>query len=460
MKMKPGKNQVTWAVTAFVLCVALMLTYYVIFNSKNVVAFFSHILDSLSGIIIGIVFAYILIPLMEGIEKRVLMPIYRKRGINVSFSEDADPKKRSQMRKISLAATMIIALALIYSLFSIILPQLISSIREITYMLPVYIKKLDDYSNLFLANNPSLQSFIDSQLDNYYATLSSYLTKKLLPLLPSNANAIFKVASRSVVSVIKVMFDLVVGVIVSIYVLNSKERFTTRGKKMVYAVLKEDYANEVISGFRFVNYTFEGFIGGKLLDSLIIGIICYIGCKIMAIPYPVLISVIVGVTNIIPFFGPYIGGIMGGLILVLINPIKALVFVIFVIVLQQFDGNILGPTILGNSTGLSSFWVIFSITLFGGLWGVVGWLVGVPIFAVFYALVSRITNVLLIKRGLSTQTGKYEDLAYIEQGEYKLLSDKSNTKHNVRRNNSAFKKMFKIKGNTAKNNTDNTEKKE
>ena len=460
MKMKPGKNQVTWALTAFVLCVALMLTYYVIFNSKNVVAFFSHIFDSLSGIIIGIVFAYILIPLMEGIEKKVLMPIYRKIGINVSFSEDADPKKRSQMRKISLAATMIIALALIYSLFSIILQQLISCIREITYMLPVYIKKLDDYSNLFLANNPSLQSFIDSQLDNYYATLSSYLTKKLLPLLPSNANAIFKVASRSVVSVIKVMFDLVVGVIVSIYVLNSKERFTTRGKKMVYAVLKEDYANEVISGFRFVNYTFEGFIGGKLLDSLIIGIICYIGCKIMAIPYPVLISVIVGVTNIIPFFGPYIGGIMGGLILVLINPIKALVFIIFVVVLQQFDGNILGPTILGNSTGLSSFWVIFSITLFGGLWGIVGWLVGVPIFAVFYALVSRITNVLLIKRGLSTQTGKYEDLAYIEQGEYKLLSDKSNTKHNVRRNNSAFKKMFKIKGNTAKNKTDNTEKKE
>jgi predicted PurR-regulated permease PerM len=195
-----------------------------------------------------------------------------------------------------------------------------------------------------------------------------------------------------------------------------------------------------------VNYTFEGFIGGKLMDSLIIGIICYIGCKIMKIPYPVLISVIVGVTNIIPFFGPYIGGFMGGMILVLINPIKALVFLIFVIVLQQFDGNILGPTILGNSTGLSSFWVIFSITLFGGLWGVLGWLVGVPIFAVFYALVSRITNVLLLRRGLSTQTGKYEDLAYIEGGEYKLLSDKSNTKHNARKNSSTLKKMFKIGG--------------
>ncbi|MBE5831604.1 MAG: AI-2E family transporter [Butyrivibrio sp.] len=460
MKMKPGKNQVTWAVTAFVLCVALMLTYYVIFNGNNVIAFFSGIVDSLSGIIIGIVFAYILIPLMEGIEKRILIPIYKKSGIDVSFSEDADPKKRSQMRKISLTATMFIALALIYSLFSIILPQLVSSVREITYMLPVYVKKLDDYSNRFLANNPSLQQFIDSQLDNYYATLSSYLTKKLLPLLPSNANAIFKVASRSVVSVIKVLFDLVVGFIVSIYVLNSKERFTTKGKKIVYAILKEDYANEVVSGFRFVNYTFEGFIGGKLLDSLVIGIICYIGCMILKIPYPVLISVIVGVTNIIPFFGPYIGGIMGGLILVLISPVKALVFIIFVIVLQQFDGNILGPTILGNSTGLSSFWVIFSITLFGGLWGIVGWLVGVPIFAVFYALVSRITNILLARRGLSTNTVSYEDLAYIEQGEYKLLSDKSNTKHNVRRNTSAFGKMFRFKRNTEKKKAENTEKKE
>ena len=444
MKMKPEKNQVTWAVTAFFLCVALMLAYYVIFNGKTILASLSKISDSLSGVIMGIVFAYILIPLMTGIEKRILAPIYRKRGYDVSISAEADHKKRSQMRRISLVITMAIAVILIYSLFSIILPQLISSIREITVMLPVYIRKLDDYSNLFLANNPSLQQFIDSQLDSYYETLSSYVTKKLLPLLPSNANAIFKVASRSVVSIIKVMIDLIVGFIVAIYVLNSKERFLTRGKKMVYAVFKEDYANEVISGFRFVDYTFEGFIGGKLLDSFIIGIICYVGCIILSIPYPVLIAVIVGVTNIIPFFGPYIGGIMGGLILVLINPIKALVFLIFVVVLQQIDGNILGPTILGNSTGLSSFWVIFSIALFGGLWGVVGWLVGVPIFAVFYALVSRITNVLLIKKGLSTETDKYEDLAYIEEGEYKLLSDESNTKHNVRRDNSTLKKMFKI----------------
>lgn len=445
MKMKPEKNQVTWAVTAFFLCVALMLAYYVIFDGKTIVDALSKLVDSLSGIIIGVVFAYILIPLMEGIEKKILTPIYKKKGIDVSISAEADQKKRKQMRKISITLTMLFAIVVIYSLFSIILPQLISSIREIVNSLPVYIKQLDDYSNLFLANNPDLQQIIDSQLDSYYETLSVYITKKLLPLLPSNANTIFKVASKSVVSIIQVLFDFIVGFIVAIYVLDSKERFTTKGKKIAYAVFKEDWANEIISGFRFVNYTFEGFIGGKLLDSLIIGVICYIGCKIMDIPYPVLISVIVGVTNIIPFFGPYIGGCVGGLILVLINPIKALVFIIFVIILQQFDGNILGPTILGNSTGLSSFWVIFSITLFGGLWGIVGWLVGVPIFAVFYALVSRAVNVLLIKKGLSTNTEKYMDLAYIESGEYKLLTDEANTKHNARKTTSMFKKLFKKK---------------
>ena len=429
--MKPEKNQVTWAITVFVLCVCLMLAYYVIFDGRKLLTNFSNVVDSLSGIIIGIVLAYILIPLMEGIEHRILIPIYKKRGIDVSLSPSGDKKKRSQMRKISLFTTMVIFTVLAYSLFRVIIPQLVSSIREIASNLPTYIRNIDEYSNLFLANNPELQQIIDSQLDSYYATLSSYVTKKLLPLLPSNANTIFKFASQSIFSVIGVLFDLIVGFIVAMYVLNSKESFTTKGKKMLFAIFKEQTANELISGFRYVNYTFQGFIGGKLLDSLIIGLICYIGCKIMAIPYPVLISVIVGVTNIIPFFGPYIGGGIGGLILVLIDPVKALVFLIFVIILQQFDGNILGPTILGNSTGLSSFWVIFSITLFGGLWGVVGWLIGVPIFAVFYALVSRITNILLAKKNLSTDTTAYEDLAYIENGEFKSLSDKANTKHNA-----------------------------
>ena len=300
-----------------------------------------------------------------------------------------------------------------------------------------------------MENNPELQRIIDSQLDEYYATLSVFLSRKLLPLLP-NVNTIVKVASRSFMSVVGVFIDLLVGFIVAIYVLISKERFATMGKKISYAFLKEEYANELIGGFRFVNNTFAGFVGGKLIDSIIIGIVCYFGCVILGINYPVLISVIVGVTNIIPFFGPYIGGAAGALLLVLIDPIKALIFLIFVIVLQQFDGNILGPLILGSSTGLSSFWVIFAITLFGGLWGIVGLFIGVPVFAVIYALVSRITNTFLAKRQLSTETEDYYDLAYIEDGEYKSLSDKDNNKFNAGKEPDTFERIFKMKKKDAK----------
>lgn len=441
MKMKPEKNQITWGITLFLVVVASMLAYYVIFDSKTIFGFLEQIIDSVSGIIIGVIIAYILIPMLDNIEGRILAPIYKKRGYDISFAENANWKKRRQMRGIAVLCTMVIFILIVFLLIKIIIPQLISSIREIINNLPMYIKNIDDYSNLLLENNPDLNEFIDSQLTSYYATLSSFVTQNIKPFLPE-VGTIVKVASRSVFSVIGVIFDFVVGLIVAVYVLNSKERFTTRGKKMAYAFFKEDFANELVGGFRFVHNTFESFIGGKLIDSIIIGVICYFGCLILGINYPVLISVIVGVTNIIPFFGPYIGGIAGALLLVLINPIKALIFLIFVILLQQFDGNILGPRILGGSTGLSSFWVIFAITFFGGLWGIVGWLIGVPVFAVFYALVSRITNHYLRQKGLSEFTGDYYDLAYIEDNEYKHLSDKSNDKYNAVRKTSTFKKIF------------------
>lgn len=454
MSMKPEKNQIGWGITLFCVAVAVMLAYYVIFDGKDLLRSLGNIIDSLSGVIIGIIIAYLLIPIQDSIEKNILKPIYKKKGYDISLSVNADHKKRKQMRAIAVVATMAFFVLIIYMLIIIIVPQLISSIREIINNLPIYIRNIDDYSNSLLVNNPDLQELIDSQLTDYYETLSEFVTKHIKPYIPE-VTTIVKVASQSVISGVKVVIDLIVGLIVAIYVLNSKERFTTRGKKLVYAFFREDMANELVGGFRFVNNTFKDFIGGKIIDSLIIGVICYIGCKMLAINYPVLISVIVGVTNIIPFFGPYIGGIAGALLLVLIDPIKALVFLIFVIILQQFDGNILGPRILGGSTGLSSFWVIFAITFFGGIWGVVGWLIGVPIFAVFYALVSRITNHYLRKRNLSTRTADYYDLAYIEDNQFMLLSDKTNRKFHARRDTSTIKRIFSKNDSDSKRSTDN-----
>lgn len=442
MKIRPGKNQITWGITIFVVAVALMLVYYLMFHWSSALATMNSIINAVSGILIGVALAYILIPVLDAVERRILKPIYTWRGYDVSFSQSANWKKRKQMRAIAVAATMLIFLGMLYSLFSNILPQLISSIKEISYNLPIYIRNLDDYANHLLENNPDLQQLSNVFIKGYYATLSDYAFQQLLPALPDE-NTLPRLISKSFMSFLNVFFDVLVGFIVAIYILNSKERFTTRGKKITYSLFREDVANELVGGFRFVNKTFKNFIGGKILDSIIIGVLCYIGCLILKINYPVLISVVVGVTNVIPYFGPYIGGIAGALLLVMIDPMKALAFLIFVICLQQFDGNILGPRILGGSTGLSSFWVIFAITFFGGLWGIVGLLLGVPVFAVIYAFFSRVTNRLLIKKNLSALTGDYYDLAYIENHEYKLLSDPTSTKYNAGKKESSFKNLFK-----------------
>jgi predicted PurR-regulated permease PerM len=441
MKMKPEKNQVTWAITIFFLSIAIMLAYYVIFNGISVVKTVSKVVDSLSGIIIGVIIAFVLIPLTDGIERKIVIPIYHLRGYDISRSTNANSKKRKQARKISVMITMIIFLFVIYSLFRIIIPELIDSIKQIVRKFPEYEKQINEESQLlFESNSIEVQNFINSQLDRSYVSLSEFLQEKLMPLVPS-VESFFKMASQGVFSIIKVLFDLVVGLIVAIYVLNSKEVFSTRGKKLAYALFREEFANEVVGGFRFIGDVFEGFVGGKLVDSVIIGIICYIGCVLLKLDYPLLISVIVGVTNIIPFFGPYIGGAIGAMLL-LITPVKALIFLVFIIVLQQFDGNILGPAILGNSTGLSSFWVLFSITFFGGMWGIVGWLVGVPIFAVIYAFISRITNILLSKKELSVNTDDYDNLAYIENKEYKTLTDEHNDKYNAHKEVGMVTKLY------------------
>ncbi len=215
--------------------------------------------------------------------------------------------------------------------------------------------------------------------------------------------------SLSVMNVINIVKNLLIGLIVAIYVVNSKETFISQAKKITYSILPEPNAAFVIDQFRLAHRMFGGFIIGKMIDSLIIGVICFVGMSILNIPYVMLVSVIIGVTNIIPFFGPFIGAIPSALLILLANPLKSLYFLVFVLVLQQFDGNILGPKILGDSTGLSSFWVLFSILLFGGLWGFIGMVIGVPLFAVIYHLIRLTVNHFLRKKELSTVTEEYLD---------------------------------------------------
>lgn len=199
------------------------------------------------------------------------------------------------------------------------------------------------------------------------------------------------------------------------YVLASKEKFAGQAKKILYATFKPVRANVILETIRKSNEIFGGFISGKILDSAIIGVLAYIVLSIMKMPDTILVAVIIGVTNVIPFFGPFIGAVPSFLIIVLQNPVQGLYFLIFVFILQQIDGNIIGPKILGDSTGLSSFWVVFAIMIFGGLWGFVGMLLGVPIMAVIYYVAQRTVSYFLRKRGLTDATDDYIELERVDK---------------------------------------------
>ena len=439
MKLKPDKKQMTWGITIFLTAVASLLFYYLLFHGGNISKGIHSVSNAMMAILYGIIIAYVMSPTLNFIEKKMLIPIYGRRGI--TFENHANLRKRKQMRKISVFFTMAFLILILYALLAVIIPQLVKSLQEIIYNFPIYINNVNKYANKYLASNPSVAGTVDDLLDHATDRINDYIKNSVVP----NMSSIIQIVSRRFVDLIKGIFNWIIGMIVAVYLLNSKEIFCGQGKKMAYAFFKEDIANEIVSAFRFVHYTFIGFITGKIVDSIIIGLMCFAGTMFLNIPYPVLISVIVGVTNIIPFFGPYIGAIVGSILLVMINPVSALVYLIFVIVLQQFDGNILGPKILGDSTGLSSFWVIFSIMLFGSMFGFVGWIVGVPVFAVFYAFVRRVTNHYLKKRGMQTDTGSYIEVAYVEEGSFKPLSDLDNTRYNAQKPESSWKKIFHIR---------------
>jgi len=244
--------------------------------------------------------------------------------------------------------------------------------------------------------------------------------------------------SLSVINVLALLWDFIIGVVIAIYVLISKEKFTGQAKKIAYAVFERDTANAVIRNFRFTHKTFIGFVSGKILDSIIIGILCFIGTTMLNTPYAVLVSVVIGVTNVIPFFGPFLGAIPCTILIFVVDPmhpLNVLYFVIFILALQQFDGNILGPRILGGSTGITGFWVIFSITVFGGLFGVIGMIIGVPIFAVIYAAIKSLVNASLQKKTMPSEIELYINLGSVDDdGFHEYVPDYKKNKIRSRKN--------------------------
>lgn len=405
MKFKIDKKYFYWGITAFLVIVASILFYYILFHRSSLSSGIDTIIGISMPIIDGFVLAYLMTPVLNQIERRIIEPLYKKAKLPVNA------KSQKRIRGLSILVTVILILIVLFEFFGLVIPEVIRSIQSIIFQLPIYINNLNHWALGLMKNNPDLEQTVNDLLAQYSPKLLDYFNSNLLP----NINGLVKTLSLSVIGIFKALWNFIIGFIISIYVLGSKEKFAGQAKKIAYALFDRKTGNEIISNFRFIHETFIGFIGGKIVDSIIIGIICFICTNIIGTPYAILVSVIVGVTNVIPFFGPWIGGVPSALLVLMVDPMQALYFIILILVIQQFDGNILGPKILGDSTGLSGFWVIFSITIFGGLFGVPGMVVGVPIFAVLYAGVKSVINRMLRKKELPTDLQPYMTVGEIDE---------------------------------------------
>ncbi len=402
--MKDKNHYFLWGLTAFCVIAASLLLWFMLFNFRSLLNAGRTLIRILMPFIWGFAIAYLLLPVfnfnMRWMEPRLL-------------PHSKDPvKAKGKIRLFASILTVTEGTLVVGGLLSLVLPQLLVSVYnlvEMTQSMDVYTAWLQGLITDLLQANPILENNFMQAYTEAVTQLTNFVSGFVLPKLVSLASGFM-----STVSALK---DFLIGMIIVIYILCSKDLFCAQAKKLIYALLPVKKANIVVDNLRFTHRVFGGFISGKLLDSLIIGVICFVAMSLLDLPYPMLIAVIIGVTNIIPFFGPFIGAVPSALLVLMADfqqPIRCLYFIIFILILQQFDGNILGPKILGDSTGLSAFWVMFAILVFGGIFGFVGMIVGVPLFAVFYALVSGLVSRSLRSKHLSDRTRDYYGLGAID----------------------------------------------
>lgn len=417
MKYRWDKKYLYWGLTAFLVILFSTLFFFAILRIDQVSSGIKTIINILKPVLYGLVIAYLLTPVMNFFETRILRLFHR---LNKASKKTVKPGKLKKIaRCISIFITLILMLLLLTALISMIIPQLIQSITGFANGFPTYVDQFSAWMGTHLENNSQFKAFAEQTFEKLSQNYEQWW-QNLKPAL----NSVVTGVTTGVVGIFSALKNILIGFIISIYVMFSKDLFAAQGKKLIYAIFELKRANAFLSTARQTHRIFSGFIVGKLLDSLIIGIICFICMSIFNWPFALLISVIIGVTNIIPFFGPFIGAIPTAFIILLIEPMTCIYFIIFILILQQFDGNILGPKILGDSTGLSSFWVIFAILVAGGLFGFIGMIIGVPLFAVIYSMLKVITTKSLAEKGLPSKTEDYENLIYIDAKDKKVIEQK------------------------------------
>lgn len=349
-----------------------ILFFFAVYRFQGLGDAVDKVVDILYPFIYGSVIAYLLRPICNWYDEQLtdILPV----------------KMRKVANPLAVTLSMATGFLIVYLLVIMILPELITSIQNIWITIPVRVQAFLDWATVTFGENEQLLYMVESAYESLYSSIDAWANNTLVPYVTNIVSGV----GQSVLRVLNFLLDFLIGIIVAIYLLLSRKKFAKQGVMLVRSALPQRWADLLLEEIAFVDRMFGGFIDGKIVDSGIIGLLCYFGCLIFKFPNPLLVSAIVGITNVIPFFGPFIGAVPATLLIVLMDPIKGLWFILFVFGLQQLDGNVIGPKILGDRTGLSSFWVLFGIILFGGLWGLVGMVVAVPLVAVLYDLIKRV----------------------------------------------------------------------
>lgn len=405
------KNEIyfKWGITA-VAVIVIALVISLIFSKLGIIASaLKTVVSTVSSVLYGVVMAFLMAPVYDRISAWVeeilssFFPKWKKSGKWAKF--------------IATLACLIILIFVIFALIMMIIPELVNSITNVIGYAPDGMSNLENWLKDILNKNPDLEKLVIDNYQDISERVSDIATTTVLP----NVNTYIKNLSSGVINALGVVVNIIIGMMVMMYLLNMKTTLSSQAKKIVYSMAGVKIGNEIVTEARYIKNMFEKFIVGKIIDSIIIGIINYFFMMIIHMPYALLISVVVGVTNVIPFFGPFIGAIPSIVLLLLVSPFTALQFAVWILVLQQVDGNIIGPKILGQTTGLPSFWVLFSILLFGGLFGIVGMIIAVPTWAIIYRTISRVSEHFLRKKGLEPDSGSYVNLDYIDEESKKYI---------------------------------------
>ncbi len=399
--------------TIFCIIAACILFFFLIFKINIVVASIANTVKLFSPFIVGFVFAYLLNPIVKFFERKLLTPLFKN-------SKLKNELQHKLIKNLSIGITCVIVIVSMIIFFNFIIPELLNSLEVLITNIPLYLEQIKNYLLDGLKNHQDLESMV---LDNY-EDINLYFTEAINQRFLPQLEQWVVMFSNGIFGAVKVLYNVFLGFIISIYFLSGKDTFKAQIKKILYSILPIKKVNNIIDNVRHTDQIFGGFVIGKLLDCLTVGLITFVFLAILGYPYALLIGVMVGVTNVIPYFGPFIGGIPSVLLILLQAPEKFWILIIFLIALQQIDSYFIDPKFSGKKTGIKSFWVLFAILVFGSAFGVIGMIIGVPIFALIYGYINNKVNISLVKKDLPIETNKYKNLNRINSENNKIVNNK------------------------------------